>query len=324
MSLPAHSPPASPAAGPRVSVVMPVHNAAAHLAAAIGSALNSDLRALEVIVVDDGSTDASLGIAKSLEDERLTVIAQPASGGPSRPRNVGIARARAPYVALLDADDELKPDKLSAALAALEAHPQAGIAFGDYERIDAAGTVLCASVLSAYPQLHQLASRPWGDRWRVIPQREFARGLLYENFIGTSGVVLRRSVLERVGGFDEALNYSEDRDLWFRLAHECDALYRDAIGHSYRVSVGGLTLRPGSSQDRQRIEVLRRERARWPAARERRQLDRLIAENLGGIAWEHRAHGRRLASITTFAQAFLRSPSARWVRGALGSLWRKT
>jgi glycosyltransferase involved in cell wall biosynthesis len=314
----------SPAGNPRVSVVMPVHNAAAHLAAAIRSALGSDLRELEVIVVDDGSTDASLSIARSLEDERLTILTQPASGGPSRPRNFGIARARAPYVALLDADDELKPDKLSGAVAALEAHPQAGLAFGDYERIDATGAVLCASVLAGYPQLHRLGSRPWRGRWRVLPQAEFARGLLHENFIGTSGVVLRRSVLQRVGVFDEALNYSEDRDLWFRLAHACDALYRDAVGHSYRISAGGLTLRPGSSQDRQRIEVLRRERARWPAARERRQVDRLIAENLAGIAWDHRTHGRRLASIATFAQAFLTSPSPRWVRGALGSLWPQT
>jgi glycosyltransferase involved in cell wall biosynthesis len=312
------------AAGPRVSVVIPVHNAAAHLGTAIGSALSSDLRDLEVIVVDDGSTDASLSIARSLEDPRLIVIQQSASGGPSRPRNVGIARARAPYVAFLDADDQLRPDKLSGAVAALEAHPQAGIAFGDYERIDATGALLCGSVLAAYPELHRLAFRPWGERWRVIPQNEFARGLLYENFIGTSGVVLRRSVLRKVGLFDETLNFSEDRDLWFRIAHECDALYRDAVGHSYRISAGGLTLRPGSRQDRQRIAVLRRERARWTSTRERRQLDRLIAENLGGIAWDHRAHGRRLASIVTFGQAFLTSPSPRWLRGAVRSLWAQT
>jgi glycosyltransferase involved in cell wall biosynthesis len=309
---------------PRVSVVIPVHNAAAHVAAAIGSALSSDLRELEVIVVDDGSTDASLSIVRALQDARLTVIQQPPSGGPSRPRNVGIAHARAPYVALLDADDLLKPEKLSGAVAALEAHPRAGIAFGDYERIDPGGALLCASVLTGYPELHRLGSRPWSDRWRLIPQAEFARGLLYENFIGTSGVVLRRSVLQQVGLFDETLNYSEDRDLWFRLAHACDALYRDAVGHSYRISVGGLTLRPGSRQDRQRIAVLRRERARWRSASERRQIDRLIAENLGGIAWEHRAQGRRLASIGTFAQAFVTSPSLRWVRGAVRSLWTQT
>ena len=92
------------------------------------------------------------------------------------------------------------------------------------------------------------------------------------------------------------------------------------MGHSYRISAGSLTLKPGSHQARQRITVLRRERARWSSACELRQIDRLIAENLAGIAWDQRKSGRRAASIVTFARAFLTSPSLRWVRGAAGSL----
>lgn len=307
-------------AGPRVSVVMPLYNAEKHVEAAIRSALASDVHNLEVIVVDDGSSDASLAVVRSIHDPRLTLITQPPSGGPSRPRNVAIARARAPYVALLDADDLLKPDKLSSALAAMDQHPAAGIAFGDYERIDPAGRLLAPATLIGYPQLQSLLTYPCGYKWHSIPQREFARGLLYENFIGTSGAVLRRSVLQQVGLFDERLNYSEDQDLWFRLAHTCDALYQATVGHSYRVTAGSLTLRPGSQQGRQRITVLRRERARWSSAAELRQIDRRIAENLAGIAWEQRKNGRRAASIVTFTQAFITSPSLRWVRGAVRSL----
>jgi len=308
------------AAVPRVSVVMPLYNAEQHVEAAIRSALASDLQNLEVIVVDDGSSDTSLAIARSIPDPRLIVITQAPSGGPSRPRNVGIARARAPYVALLDADDLLKPHKLSSALADLDQHPQAGIAFGDYERIDPAGRLLAPATLDAYPQLQSLPAHRFGSGWRSIPQPEFARGLVYENFIGTSGAVLRRSALQQVGLFDESLNYSEDRDLWFRLAHICDALYEETVGHSYRIAAGSLTLRPGSQQARQRITVLRRERARWSSAAELRQIDRLVAENLAGIAWHQRRSGRRAAAIVTFTRAFLTSPSLRWVRGAAGSL----
>ena len=72
------------------------------------SVLASDLREIEVIVLDDGSTDRSLAIVRAIDDPRLQIISLEASGGPSRPRNIGIARARAPYVALLDADDLLK------------------------------------------------------------------------------------------------------------------------------------------------------------------------------------------------------------------------
>jgi len=159
-----------------------------------------------------------------------------------------------------------------------------------------------------------------GDGWRLIRQPDFARGLLYENFIGTSGVVLRKSVLDRIGTFDEKLSYSEDRDLWFRLAHDCDALYHDRIGHSYRISEGSLSLRPGSHQARSRIETLQREKARWNSAQERRQLDRLIAENLAAIAYELRRSGRRFASTGKFLQALATAPERRWLRGALGSL----
>ena len=111
-------------------------------------------------MVDDGSSDASLAIARSISDPRLTVVTQPPSGGPSRPRNVGIGRARAPYVALLDADDLMKPDKLSSALAALDQHPRAGLAFGDYERIDREGRLLEPPTLHPVLRTHDFR-RAW-------------------------------------------------------------------------------------------------------------------------------------------------------------------
>jgi glycosyltransferase involved in cell wall biosynthesis len=300
---------------------MPVYNAARHLEAAMRSALASSLGELELLVVDDGSTDASLEVARGVIDPRVLVITQRASGGPSRPRNVGIARSRAPYVALLDADDLLKPDKLAAAVAALEAHPEAGLAFADFERIDDQGRVLEPTTLSGYPVLQSLKMAAVGVGWQLLPREEFARGLLYENFIGTSGVVLRRSALEQLGTpFDETLTYSEDRDLWFRLAHAGEALYSPRVGHSYRVSPGGLSLRPGARQAHSRIEVLRRERARWQERSALRQIDRLIAENLAAIAYDHRSCGRRFSSVATFLRAALTSPERRWMRAALGSL----
>lgn len=305
---------------PALSIVMPVYNAELHLDAAIRSALASDLENLEVLVIDDGSSDRSLEIARSMADPRILVVTQKASGGPSRPRNVGIARSRAPYIAFLDADDLLKPDKLSRAVKALEQHPEACVAFADYERIDDSGRILDAATLVGYPVFQTLKTLPAGEPWRLIPQPEFARGLLHENFIGTSGVILRRSALERVGLFDESLTYSEDRDLWFRLAHHGAALYSDRIGHAYRVSPGSLSFRPGVRQALSRITVLRRERARWNERAARRQIDRLIAENLAAIAYDHRQGGRRLRSAATFLRAALASPESRWMRAALGSL----
>ena len=129
-------------------VVMPVHNAAAYVDQAVRSALASDLRELEVIVVDDGSQDQSTDIVAAIPDARVVLLRTPASGGPSRPRNIGIAHARAPYIAFLDADDVLKPSKLSAAVEALDRTPNAGFVFADFESIDEHGTLIRDSVLA--------------------------------------------------------------------------------------------------------------------------------------------------------------------------------
>lgn len=311
---------ASPVGSPILSVVMPLFNAERHVAAAARSVLDSTLRDIELLVVDDGSTDGSVVQIQTINDPRLHLISLSPSGGPSRPRNTGITRARAPYVALLDADDLLKPHKLGDAVEALATHPEAGIAFADYERIDADGRVLSESVLTEYPVFRSLPSRSLRDGWHQIPQVHFIRGLLHENFIGTSGVVLRRSVLEEVGMFDETLTYSEDRDLWFRIAHAYDALYQARIGHSYRVSATSLTFRPGERQARQRIETLRRERRRWSSRAEKRQVDRLIAENFNALGYERRRVGRRVAGAAAFLQAIRHSAQLRFLRAAIGSL----
>jgi glycosyltransferase involved in cell wall biosynthesis len=304
----------------RVSVVIPVFNAAATLAATLRSVLASELRELEILVIDDGSTDASVDIAQAIGDTRIRVLREHASGGPARPRNVGIFNARAPYIALLDADDLLKPDKLSASVAALEQHPQAGFAFADFEKIDADGKLLEPSVVAYKLAACRLASTPLADSWSLISQSELARGFLYRNFLTPSGVVLRKSVLGEVGGFDETLVYSEDLDLWFRLAHHCSALYSSRVGHSYRVAAGSLTYRPSVRTARDRITALLRERARRRQHAERRQIDRLLAETQATLGWEYRRGRRRLRAAAAFAQALLRQPRVRWMRALLGSL----
>jgi glycosyltransferase involved in cell wall biosynthesis len=304
----------------RVSVVMPLYNAEKYVKSAIGSALASDLRELEVIVVDDGSRDASAAVVAAIDDPRVTLLRTSPSGGPARPRNTGIARARAPYIALLDADDLLKPHKLSGAIAALQRQPQAGFAFGDFERIDAEGELIEASTLAGYPMFQSLAAVELQPPWRLIPQAELARGLLYENFIGTSGVVVRKDLLDAIGGFDEGLVCSEDRDLWFRAAHHGAALYSNEVGHSYRVIPSSLSHGPVIRNARCRIAVLQREKARWTDAAARVQVERLITENLANIAYAYRQSRRRFASALLFLQAFARTRQLRWLRGAFGSL----
>ena len=304
---------------PRVSVVIPMYNAERYIAAAVRSALDPSLPDVEVLVVDDGSTDRSVAAARAIDDPRVIVIPIAASGGPSRPRNVGIGRARAPYVSLLDSDDLLKPDKLAASVAVLDRCPSAGFAFGDFEKIDADGNVFETSASYAYPKFRGLESEPAGGDWRLIPQAALARGLLYENFIGTSGVVIRKSLVVTLGGFDETLANSNDRDLWFRLAHRCGAVYSPTIGHSYRVHSASIIHGPPVRNAISRISVLRRERARWRDRAARRQLNRLIAENYAAIGYHERRQQQRWTAVRSFLRAFSVSRERRWLASMLVS-----
>ncbi len=307
----------------RVSVVMPLFNAAATVEASLRSALDSGLSALEVIVVDDGSQDASAQIVRDIADPRITLLQRATpSGGAARPRNLAIAHARAPYIAFLDADDLLKPGKLKSAADALDQHPQAGFAFGEFEHIDAEGQVLEPFVVRDKMAECALERTPLTQGWSFIARAELARGFLYRNFISPSGVMVRKSVLATVGVFDESLLYSEDLDLWFRLLHHCGALYCERVGHSYRRAAGSLTYRPSVRRERDRITALRRERARRSSAAERRQLDRLLAEAQASMGWEYRRSHRRLHAAAAFAQALVREPRALWMRALLGSLVR--
>jgi glycosyltransferase involved in cell wall biosynthesis len=305
---------------PSVSVVMPVHNAEPYVEAAVRSALASDLAQIELIAVNDGSTDRSAEILASIRDPRLVTVQLQASGGPSRPRNVGIARARSPYIAFLDADDLIKPGKLSATVAALDRHPEAGFSFSDFEDIDEHGAVIRASAVAEFPGFRALARTACEGGWQLLPREELARGLLYENFIGTSGVVLRRHLLTEIGPFNESIVYAEDLDLWFRLAKHCDALFWSHVGHAYRNRPGSLTNKLETRSPRDHITVLERERSTRVDPAARRQLDLRIAENLAGLAYQERRRRRRLRSAAMFAAAFATYPRVRWLRAMMGSV----
>jgi glycosyltransferase involved in cell wall biosynthesis len=307
---------------PRVSVVIPMFNAERYIARAVGSALSSELQDLEILVLDDGSTDGSREVVRTFTDPRVTLVPLPASGGPARPRNIGISHSRAPFVALLDSDDLLKPDYLASAVIGLERYPQAALAIADFEKIDVSDAVLQTSVHSADHAVLNLVRQHLDSTWQLLSPTELQRGLLIHNFIGTSGVVLRKTAISEVGPFDESLVFAEDHDLWLRIAHRFGALYRDAIGHSLRIRPGSMTfdLTVRSRQDR--IEVLSRERRRRTINAERKQLMSMIAEDFTKLGYLYRRRRERVRAAAAFARAFVRGPSLVRMKALVGSLVR--
>jgi hypothetical protein len=179
---------------PSVSVVIAAHNAADTVGGALSSALAQTVAPLEVVLIDDGSSDNTADIAGILGDP-IRVIRQ-SQRGPSAARNAGIAAARGQWVAFLDADDQWHPSKLECQLAALESRP---------------GTVLVASDWSR--------DLPRGPLPAVVSQSIVTtRNLLVLNRFQTSTVLAERDAVRRAGGFDSRLDGAEDWDLWLRLS----------------------------------------------------------------------------------------------------------
>ncbi|MEQ8965585.1 MAG: glycosyltransferase [Azospirillaceae bacterium] len=174
---------------PFVSVVVPAYNAAATIAETLASASAQTYRHLEILVVDDGSRDATVEIVEAhRERDPRVVLLRKANGGVASARNLGIERARGAYVAPLDADDHWHPLKTERQVAALEAAGQdVAVAYSPYRRIDGQGRVIGRSPV-------------YGCEGRVLFRH------MGFNFVGNgSGMLVRRDPVVALGGYDASL-----------------------------------------------------------------------------------------------------------------------
>jgi glycosyltransferase involved in cell wall biosynthesis len=183
---------------PVVSVVIPAYNQAAYLRGAIDSVLAQDEVRLELIVVNDGSTDDTAAVLQSY-NARLTAISQPNQGA-ANALNRGIRAARAELICWLSADDEFLPGKISAQVAFLARHPDVAMCCTGFVVIDGVDRVI----------RHERS-----PRW---PHPDPFLAVFWRNPINGSTVMLRRSVYDDVGPFDERLAADVDADMWMRIA----------------------------------------------------------------------------------------------------------
>jgi cellulose synthase/poly-beta-1,6-N-acetylglucosamine synthase-like glycosyltransferase len=184
---------------PLISVIIPVYNGEKTIRETIESVLSQTFTDFELIVINDGSQDATLQIVERIQDARLKVFSYPNSGQATS-RNRGIARACGEYISFIDADDLWTPDKLEAQLKGLQDNPQAAVAYSWTKCIDELG------------QFSRRGSHI-SDRGDV-----YAKLLLIDFIENGSNPLIRAQALTAVGDFDESMVPSEDRDLWLRLA----------------------------------------------------------------------------------------------------------
>lgn len=196
-------------AGPLVSVVLPTYNGLSYLHESVGSVLAQTYRHFELIVVDDGSTDGTADYLRAVVDPRVVVLTASRSGMPGAVRNLGLQRAAGTYIAFLDADDAWEPRKLEIQLEALRRHGHARWSYTRLTRVDEAGNRLSDEGIAP---------------WRACAGRILPELLRIEAIVALPTVMAERSLIEQAGRFDESLRYTQDYDLWFRMAPLADAL----------------------------------------------------------------------------------------------------
>jgi glycosyltransferase involved in cell wall biosynthesis len=207
---------------PLISVVIPVYNGEETIGETIKSVLNQTFPDFELLVINDGSQDSTLEIVSSIQDPRLRVISYP-NAGLSASRNRGISQASAEYISFIDADDLWTPDKLEAQLKALQANPQAAVAYSWTDSINEAG---------------EFSRR---GSYYTVDGDVYANLLVFNFLENGSNPLIRRQVFTEVGNFDESLTSAEDWDMYLRLAAQYHFVAVPTPQILYRVSINSMS-----------------------------------------------------------------------------------
>lgn len=214
----------------RVSIVIPVYNRERYLDAAVVSVVGQTFTDWELVILDDGSSDGSVDIARRFAagDPRIRVVTEE-NGGVAVARNRGLAAtdSSSEFVIFLDSDDMWRPDALDVLVAALDANPEAGSAHGLAEAVDADGRSIDHDDLA-----DSMRRRTAYDAGRLVAVPLEAgtpfTALVHHNWVVTPGTqLIRRAALDSVGGFDPTCDPADDWDMALRLSRIADLAFVD-------------------------------------------------------------------------------------------------
>jgi glycosyltransferase involved in cell wall biosynthesis len=183
---------------PQISVIIPTHNRRSSLMQAVASALAQTLQDIEIIIVDDGSTDGTEDAVTAIASPKIRFFRFTQNRGGAAARNEGIRQASGEYIAFLDDDDTWTPDKLELQM----------------ETLVASGAELCWSALRHFRK----NGKPGRRTFHPFPYPDQHKSIMSDNCIGgTSAVLVKRSRANAVGGFDEAFPALQDWEFYIRL-----------------------------------------------------------------------------------------------------------
>ncbi|MDO9170989.1 MAG: glycosyltransferase [bacterium] len=273
---------------PLVSVITATYNMGHYLRETVDSILAQTHDRLELIIVDDGSTDDTWKVLEEYAADPRVKIVRQANAGQTAAKNRGLREASGQFVGFCDADDRWLPEKLARQLPHFENAPSLGVVYTDFTCIDGEGRPTPAPRMECFSG-------------RITSQ------LLVDNFVNFPSALARREAIEKVGGFDTSLSMSIDYNLWLRISVDWDFRYLPETLVEYRLWEGQMSHRTGERLDNAF-----------------RMMTRFLAEHPGCVspaarryAWTHsyvtrgRWHareGRNMAAAADFTQAALLRP----------------
>lgn len=264
---------------PLVSVVMPAYNAARYIREAIDSVLSQDYPNLELIVVDDGSTDSTVAIVGEY-GQRVICLSQ-ANAGPAQARNTAVALAKGDLIAFLDADDVWMPGKVGAQVDYLHKHPDVDAVFGRFARWEAD-----ADGRFETPPASIQAGAIDGDRL-ARPSGYIYCDLLLDSVVHIITAMVRRELVRDLGGFDATLRTGEDYDFWLRAARRSRIDQLDHVLAWYRIHPASITQAPGGENGEYRVLLAALSRHGSADGHGRTVPDDVLQRRLAGICFGH-------------------------------------
>jgi len=209
----------------KVSVVIPTYNRASYIQNAIESIGRQKYENIEIVVIDDRSTDNTKSLINSLQAKHPTLFyyRNNRAKGPSGARNTGILNSTGEYIAFLDSDDLWMDGHLKKGMTFLEENPKVDVIFGNYSVVDFKSNAHLYNFFDKKTVLHELNSFKTSDNIKIINDNLFI-ALIKENFFDLGTVILKKSVVDNIL-FDESIMFSEDCDFGIKLFKQANATF---------------------------------------------------------------------------------------------------
>jgi len=213
----------------KISVIIPTYNRASKLHKSLASVLAQTYTDFELLIIDDGSTDHTEEVVNSFGDDRIRYSRMAQNGGASAARNEGVRLAQCEWIAFHDSDDIWRPEKLEKQVAYAKAHPEYAMVYSSY-------------LMHKDGDAFMVPNATWSGEL----EGDLFASLLVRNSIGAPTMLVRKSVLEEIGGFDTSLKSLEDWDLALRIAEKYQIGYVPEVLVDAYMSSGGVSSNVGA------------------------------------------------------------------------------